>query len=160
MTIFFIIVWCRPSSGKWVYRTSEMFWTTLLGPNHLLTVVTARVTAGVMCKNKLATLGENWSGDETDSLGYIPVCVSWAGGNLNSSYVNIVFSCVLTLNHDQILHTKAKLTTPPEWQLFLIQNIQNWLSNLYHYHYMLISDFFSLSLSLSLSLYLSISVYI
>ena len=36
--------------GKRFLRTSEVFWDTHLGPNHVLTVVTTCVTAGVMSK--------------------------------------------------------------------------------------------------------------
>ena len=41
------------------FRTTEVFWTTLWGLEHVLTVVTASVTAGVMSKQKLAISEES-----------------------------------------------------------------------------------------------------
>ena len=49
---------CRSNNFLYHRLVSALWWdkvflTTLLGPNHVLTVVTVSVTAGVMSKNKL-----------------------------------------------------------------------------------------------------------
>ena len=46
-----------------------MFGTTLLGPGHVLTFVTASVAAGVIIKNSFAVHQEGGPGDKTESLG-------------------------------------------------------------------------------------------
>ena len=47
--IFFIVV-----LGSDPFELQKVFWTTLAGPSHVLTVVTASVTSGVITEDKRA----------------------------------------------------------------------------------------------------------
>ena len=81
-----------------------------LGSSRVLTVVTARVAAGVVSKNKLAVPEESWPHDKTHTLGYIPIWGTSEGCHLHLFFFKSTFRfyvCRLLNSTNQKSHTRV-----------------------------------------------------
>ena len=107
----------------------EVFWTTLLDPNHLLTVVMTNMTAGVITKNKLAIPEESCPGTKQSN---IPVSRSCAGCNLNFARGQ---HRIFTYAEPKLWYMESRILPPNSQQHFRNRTFlfQSDLNRLFHF---------------------------